>query len=54
MNPTEYKNIHAKANYKHIHLKIPKHMTEVIEKLENTKNVNGYIIDLIKKDIEGK
>lgn len=51
---TTYKNAHAKENYRHFHLKVPNHMTEVIEMLESQTNKNGYIIDLIEKDIDEK
>ena len=53
-NLTAYKNAHAKENYRHIHLKVPNHMTEVIEMLDSQPNKNGYIIELIEKDIEEK
>lgn len=49
-----YKQAHAKANYTHIHLKIPNYLTEVLEMLESVDSKNGYIVDLIEKDIEQK
>lgn len=48
----KYKEEHSKKNYKHIHVKVPNYMTDVVEKLENEPNVNGYIISLIQKDVE--
>ena len=53
-NKTEYKNEHAKVNYNHYHLKVPKHLEEVITELERQKNKNGYILELIEKDIAEK
>lgn len=40
--------------YKHIHLKVPKHKKKLIEYLEGIPNKNGYIIDLIEKDMGSK
>lgn len=42
-----------KARYRHYHLYVPVDEEQVIEKLNEQKSKNGYLIDLIKKDIKG-
>lgn len=49
-----YKETFDKENYKHIHLKISNRKEDVIKFLESKANKNGYIIELIEKDMRGK
>jgi len=50
-NQQEYINDYIKNNYKTIKLRIRKDNRLLNETLNNTKNINQYIISLIKKDI---
>ena len=47
----EYNRNFSKENYKHYHLKVSKKDEDIIKKIEDQKNKNKYIIDLIRKDI---
>ena len=51
---TEYKAKFDRENYRHYHLKISNKQKEVIKHLEKQENKNGYIIELIRKDMERK
>ena len=51
-NQTEYIKQYEKENYKHYHIKVRLDDKEVINKLNEVESKNGYIIDLIKKDIK--
>lgn len=51
-NQLEYIKDYDKNNYKHYHIKVRLDDVEVIKKLEEVESKNGYIIDLIKKDIK--
>ena len=46
----EYLAEHSRKNYKHLHIKIPKRETELIEWISTKPNINGYIIELIRRD----
>ena len=50
-NQLEYIKQYDKENYKHYHIKVRCDEKEVIEKLNTVESKNGYILDLIKKDI---
>ena len=50
----EYKYKFDRENYRHIHLKISNKEKKVIKHLEKQQNKNGYLIELIRKDMEGK
>ena len=43
-----------KENYKHYHIKVNLKDKDVIDKLDSQPSKNGYIIDLIKKDIKDR
>ena len=43
---------YKKEHYKEVHLFVPKDDYEVIKKLESVKSKNGYILSLIRQDIE--
>lgn len=47
----KYVNEYIKDNYKTIKLRIRKENNLILKKLKKVTNVNQYIIDLIKKDI---
>ncbi len=47
----EYKDKYIKGIYEEITLKIRKDDSLVLKKLENCENVNKYILDLIREDI---
>lgn len=51
-NQQEYVNSYIKDNYRDIKLRIRKDDEEVMEKLSSVKNINAYLLDLIRKDIE--
>lgn len=53
-NQLEYISKFNKENYKHYHIKVNLKDKEVIDKLNSVDSKNGYIIDLIKKDIKSK
>lgn len=46
-----YINSYIKENYKSIKLRIKKDDLIILEKLKNVPNVNQYLLDLIRKDI---
>lgn len=48
----KYVNSYIKENYRDIKIRVRKDDGEVMEKLSSTKNVNAYILGLIRKDIE--
>ena len=48
----KYVNEYIKDNYKTIKLRIRKENNLILKKLKKVTNVNQYIIDLIKKDID--
>lgn len=52
-NQLDYIKQFNKENYKHYHIKVNLKDKEVIDKLDGVGSKNGYIIDLIKKDIGG-
>lgn len=43
-----------KENYKHYHIKVNLKEKDVIDKLDSQPSKNGYIVNLIKKDIKGR
>lgn len=51
-NQKEYIKQFNKDNYKHYHIQVNLKDKEVIDKLNSVDSKNGYIIDLIKKDIK--
>lgn len=51
-NQAEYIADFNKKNYKHYHIKVNLKDKDVIEHLEKQNNKNGYIVDLIKKDMK--
>lgn len=51
-NQLEYIREYNKVRYKHYHLYVPNDEQDVIEKLNEQTSKNGYIIDLIKKDLK--
>lgn len=53
-NQLEYINEFNKKNYKNYHIKINLKDKAIIDHLEKQKSKNGYIINLIKKDMRGK
>lgn len=53
-NQLEYISKFNKDNYKHYHIKVNKKDTKVIEQIEKQKSKNGYIIELIRKDLRGE
>lgn len=50
----EYQNDYNKDHYKRYGLMVSIKEEEVIKKLDSVYSKNRYIINLIKKDIEGK
>ena len=53
-NQLEYIKQFNKENYKHYHLKVNLKDRDVIKRLDEVKNKNGYILELIRKDIRGE
>ena len=53
-NNLEYIARFNKENYKDYHLKVNLKDKEIIDKLESVQSKNGYIINLIRKDIKGE
>ena len=55
MTRTTYKNKFNESKYDRINLSVPKGFKEVIKGLASDKglSVNGYLVDLIRKDQEG-
>lgn len=51
-NQLEYIKQFNKENYKHYHIKINLKDKAIIDHLEKQPSKNGYLINLIKKDIE--
>lgn len=51
-NRNKYWTDYRKMNYKTYMLKIRNDKKDVIKKLEKVKSKNGYIIELIEKDIK--
>lgn len=50
-NQQEYVNSYIKENYKTIKLRIKFSDQVLINKINNEKNINQYLINLIKKDV---
>lgn len=53
-NQSEYIKEYTKENYKHYHLMVNKKDEDVINKIEEQKSKNKYLIDLVRKDIENE
>lgn len=53
-NRTAYLNQHQKNKYKRVVALIRNDDTELIEKLNSVESINGYVYDLIKKDVYGE
>lgn len=52
-NPTKYKNAFQKENYDRLIINVPKGQKERIREHAERKgkSINGYVVDLIKKDM---
>ena len=53
-NQPNYNAIYNKENYKMYPFRVKKSDLALIEKLDNLKNRNAYIVNLIKEDIDSK
>ena len=53
-NQLDYIKDFTKKNYKHYHIAINVKDKDIIDKLESVDSKNGYIINLIRKDIKGE
>jgi hypothetical protein len=51
-NQLDYIKDFDKKNYKHYHIKVNLKDKEIINHLEKQDSKNGYILDLIRKDIK--
>lgn len=48
----DYINKFNKERYTIIRVVVPKSDTEILEKLDTVKSKSGYIVELIKKDLQ--
>lgn len=48
----DYINNFNKEHYKIVRVVVPKTDTKVLEKLNTVKSKSGYIVELIKKDLQ--
>ena len=53
-NKLKYISNYNKENYKMYPVRVKRSDTSIIEKLDNVKNRNAYIVNLIKEDIDSK
>lgn len=48
----QYELDYAKEHYRRTTVKIPRRLTDVVEKIESVENINAYILGLIQDDLK--